>query len=109
MPSAGARALGGPARDLFSATNGLAAVSSAQPTSAAGVPSAPALPFTYLGKKLEDGEWEVYLSHADQTVVARQGGVLASAYRVDAIAPPHLQFTYLPLGLTQDLSIGDKP
>lgn len=69
----------------------------------------PAVPFAYLGKKLQDGEWEVYLGHADQTLLVRQGSVMESAYRVDIIAPPRMQLTYLPLGLSQELFIGDKP
>jgi hypothetical protein len=67
------------------------------------------VPFAYLGKKLQDGEWEVYLGHADQTLLVRQGSVMESAYRVDIIAPPRMQLTYLPLGLSQELFIGDKP
>lgn len=69
----------------------------------------PEMPFVYLGKKLEDGEWEVYLGHAGQTLLARPGSVLASVYRVEAIAPPRMQLTYLPLGLSQDLLVGDNP
>lgn len=70
-------------------------------------PTAPPLPYTYLGKKLENGEWEVYLARGERTLVARQGMRLDAEYQVDGVAPPVLTLTYLPLGLTQTLPIGD--
>lgn len=71
------------------------------------VPQPPALPYQFLGKKLEAGTWEVYLGKGDETFLARRGAVLEKTYRVDAVAPPHLVLTYLPLGRTQTLPIGD--
>ena len=67
---------------------------------------APALPFTYVGKAAEKGEWEVFLARGDKTYLARKNDVLDGTYRVDAIAPPNLTLTYLPLNQIQQLNIG---
>lgn len=69
-------------------------------------PSAPPLPFTYLGKANEGGVWEVYLARADKTYIVKDKTVIEGAYRVDAIAPPTLTLTYLPLNQVQTLNIG---
>lgn len=70
--------------------------------------AAPPLPYTFLGKKLEAGAWEVYLGRGDRTFIAREGLVLEGTYRVTAIAPPTLSVTYLPLEQAQSLAIGDS-
>jgi hypothetical protein len=70
-------------------------------------PQAPPLPFTYLGKKFEDGTWEVYLGLGDNTRVLRPNSTLDGQYAVGAIVPPNLKLTYLPLGQEQTMSIGN--
>jgi hypothetical protein len=70
-------------------------------------PAAPPLPFTYLGKKAEDGTWEVYLARGDKTYIVREHSVIDPMYRVDAIKPPTLSVTYMPLNEIQVLTIGD--
>lgn len=69
-------------------------------------PSAPPLPFTYLGKANEAGVWEVYLARADKTYIVKHQTVIDGMYRVEAISPPTLTFTYLPLNQVQSLNIG---
>ena len=69
-------------------------------------PMAPPLPFTYLGKAAESGQWEVFLAIGDKTYVVRDKMVIDGKYRVDAIAPPNLTLTYLPLNQVQQLNIG---
>ncbi|QJC56925.1 hypothetical protein HC248_02236 [Polaromonas vacuolata] len=96
-------------RDLFASQNWnpqpspVSAISAIQET-----PSAPPLPFTYVGKKLEQGVWDVFLNLGDKTLVANQGSIFENLYRVDEIIPPHLTMTYLPLGVSQSLSIGES-
>lgn len=75
-----------------------------QPSSA---PSAPPLPFTYLGKKREDGKWEVYLSRGDQTIIAHEQSVIDKNYHVSSITPPTLLITYVPLNQAQSMPIGE--
>lgn len=69
-------------------------------------PTAPPLPFVYLGKKVEDNQWEVYLARAEQTYIVREQTIIESVYRIDAIKPPTLSLTYLPLNQVQILTIG---
>lgn len=69
-------------------------------------PMAPPLPFTYLGKAVADGAWEVYLARGDKTFIVRDNMVIEGTYRVDAITPPNLTLTYLPLNQVQQLNIG---
>lgn len=69
-------------------------------------PVAPPLPFTYIGKSLQDGRWEVYLARGSMTYIVHTKMVVDGAYRVDAITPPVLSLTYLPLNQVQQLNIG---
>jgi hypothetical protein len=69
-------------------------------------PSAPPLPFAYIGKAVADGQWEVYLARGEQTYVVRPKTVIDGTYRVDAIAPPTITLTYLPMNQVQQLNIG---
>jgi hypothetical protein len=96
-------------RDLFASQNWNPQPSPVSAFSAIEeTPSAPPLPFTYVGKKLEQGVWEVFLNLGDKTLVANQGSIFENLYRVDEIIPPHLTMTYLPLGVSQSLSIGES-
>lgn len=69
-------------------------------------PSAPPLPFTYIGKSLQEGRWEIFLARGDRTYLVREAAVIDGTYRVDAIKPPVLTLTYLPLNQVQQLNIG---
>lgn len=80
--------------------------SNAPPPAPPPPPSAPPLPFTYLGKSLQDGVWEIYLARGERTYLVRDGITIDGTYRVDAIRPPVLTLTYLPLGQAQQLNIG---
>lgn len=77
------------------------------PAPPAPPPTAPPLPFTFLGKKLEDGKWQVFLGQHDKTHIAREGDSINGLYRVDSIRPPVMTFTYLPLQQPQTLAVGD--
>jgi hypothetical protein len=78
-----------------------------QPAPPPPPPTAPPLPFTFIGKSVADGAWEVYLVRGDRTYVVREKGfVIDGTYRVDAITPPVLTLTYLPLNQVQQLNIG---
>lgn len=69
-------------------------------------PQAPALPFAFIGKEMDGGQWIVFLSQQDRTYVVKAGDVIESTYRIDSIAPPTLTSTYLPLVQQQLLDIG---
>lgn len=69
-------------------------------------PMAPPLPFVYMGKSADQGRVTVFLTRNNKPYIARLGDVLDGQYRVDAINPPMLEFTYLPLAQKQMLHIG---
>lgn len=69
-------------------------------------PTAPALPFTVIGKKFERGAWEVYLAKGDATYIATPGALIADDYRIKDIAPTTMTMIYLPLNETQTMQTG---
>ena len=71
-------------------------------------PMAPPLPFVYMGKILDRGQRSVFLTRDERAYVAKAGDVLDGVYRVDAIKPPVLELTYLPLSQKQILNIGEE-
>jgi hypothetical protein len=77
-----------------------------QETEPPPAPTAPPLPFTYVGKKAEEGTWEVYLARGEQTYIVREHSVIDPMYRVESIKPPTLSVTYMPLNEIQVLAIG---
>ena len=91
--------------DPFSARSWKSALPPASAPAAA--PVAPPLPYTFIGKKKEAAQWEVFLARGDQTFLAREGQTLENTYRVDKVQPPMLTVTYLPLGQSQTLGIGE--
>lgn len=93
-----------PIRDIFSAASWAPPV----PPAAAPASAAPVLPpFTFVGKKLEGEQWEVYLSRGEQSFIARQGSTIDGSYRVDKIEPPTLTMTQLPQAQTMTIAIGE--
>ncbi|MBI2745259.1 MAG: hypothetical protein HYX45_06705 [Burkholderiales bacterium] len=97
-----------PVRDLFSQQSWSPPAPKQQPVVVpVPAPTAPPMPFAYLGKKLEGGAWEVYLGQGEKTFVVREGQVLEGQYRVESIKPPQMELMYLPLGQAQNLSIGE--
>jgi hypothetical protein len=70
-------------------------------------PTPPMPTLTVIGKKLEAGLWEVYLTQGTQTLIAREGATLDTDLRVDRIAPPEMMLTQLSTGRSITLGIGD--
>jgi hypothetical protein len=68
-------------------------------------PSAPPLRFTFVGEKLEDGVWEVYLADGDKSYAVHNQSVINGTYRVDAITANAVVMTYLPLNQVQRLNL----
>lgn len=94
-------------RDLFTGVSWAPPPPPPPKPTAPPAPGAPALPFEYMGKKQENGLWEVYLSRGDQVFVVREGALVEQLYRVEKIAPPSMTLLYLPLGQAQHLSVGE--
>ena len=67
-------------------------------------PTAPALPFVFLGKYSEGSLQLVILSRGNRVLTAAQGDVIETNYRIERIEPARVLFTYLPLGTPQSLA-----
>jgi hypothetical protein len=75
-----------------------------QAAQAPGKPEAPALPFRYLGKMVEDGKLSVFLAKGDESITVHAGDRIDD-YRVDKITEAEVRFTYLPLKTKQSLPL----
>jgi hypothetical protein len=93
-------------KDFFAPHDWTRSSSSAAPPPA---PTAPPLPYQVLGKKLEDGAWQVFLTRDDNVHIVKPGDLLDEQYRIEKIEPPALVMTYLPLNERQTLAIGGEP
>jgi hypothetical protein len=67
-------------------------------------PEAPALPFKYLGKMVEDGKLSVFLTNGNDSITVHAGERIGD-YRVDKITEAEVRFTYLPLKTKQSLPL----
>lgn len=76
-------------------------------------PVAPPLPYSYMGRLVDDGVPTVFLLRQgqDKPYLAKAGDILDGQYRVISIHPPLVEFIYIPLGQKQTLNIGssDQP
>jgi hypothetical protein len=72
------------------------------------VPTAPPLPFSYLGRFEQHGAATLYyLVKDDRVYDVKIGDVIDDIYRVDSVINGQLMFTYLPLSSSQGLRLGD--
>lgn len=69
-------------------------------------PTAPAIPFVFIGKTLGEGKLDVHLSQGDRIHTVHAGDVIDGVWRIDAVAPPMMTITYLPLNQAQTMNIG---
>lgn len=103
------RAPAGPNQDAFAGRSWVAPpppVVEAPPPA----PSAPPLPFTYIGKMQEGetGPVTIYLTQGEQAYSVRKGDVIDKTYRVESIDTAHIVLTYLPLAVKQTLTFGNS-
>lgn len=80
-----------------------------QPTQAVitpPVPTAPALPFTYMGKMEDNGQMTVYLVSGEQAYSVSVGDTIDESYKIENIEAGQVVFTYLPMSIKQTLKIG---
>ena len=68
-------------------------------------PTAPPLPFAYLGKVIEDGKLSVFLARGGENLSVGPGDTIDGEYRVDAVTDSEIRFTYLPLKTKQSLPL----
>lgn len=107
------RDLGKATRDPFATGKPRAAKSkprgAARPaqTVIAPSPSAPPLPFTYMGKLMSDGDLAVFLVQGERNLIVHEGDTIDSLYRVERIAESDITLLFLPLNQRQTLAIGE--
>ena len=71
------------------------------------VPTAPPLPYQYIGSYKPDGETQVFfLTRGDRVYDVRLGDTLESTYSVDSFNGAQLVLTYKPLNIQQQLIAG---
>ena len=68
-------------------------------------PTAPPLPFTYLGKAIENGKLSVFLARGEDSYSVEAGTKIDAEYRVDKVSETAVTFLYLPLKTKQTLDI----
>jgi hypothetical protein len=72
------------------------------------VPVAPPMDFVYLGRYGEADSRIVVLSKGDRVYTVKVGDVIENTYRIEKFSPGMVNFTYLPLNITQSLTTGDS-
>jgi hypothetical protein len=71
-------------------------------------PTAPPLPFVFMGRMSDGGQQTYFLRHGDQSIVAQVGDTLLNQYRVEALDGNKLVLRYLPLNQLQSLELGSS-
>ncbi|SOF00439.1 hypothetical protein SAMN05446635_8496 [Burkholderia sp. OK233] len=72
----------------------------------APAPTAPPVPFTYLGElDAKAAKPQVFLSNGDRLLIVSPGEVVDDQYRVESVSESDVVLTYLPLNQTQAVSI----
>ena len=72
-------------------------------------PTAPALPFQFVGRLGDRDDLQVFLQSGEKLYVVRQGDVIEDTYRLDRVSASELNLVYLPLHQSQTLSVGSAP
>lgn len=72
-------------------------------------PTAPVLPFQFVGRLADRLDQQVFLQSGEKLYVVRQGDVIDGTYRIEHISDTELNLVYLPLHLSQTLSVGSAP
>lgn len=72
-------------------------------------PTAPPLPFQFIGKLDDAIQLKVFLLRGEQLHTVMVGDVIDGTYRVDGIAGNQMTLVYLPLNVSQSLSVGSDP
>ena len=105
-----------PAGDLFAARSWKAAPVLAsvteQPvnvTPVVQVPSVPPMPFQFVGRMDDRSDLQVFLQNGEKIYVVRKGDVIDETWRIEGISDVELSLVYLPLHLSQTLSVGSAP
>lgn len=94
-----------PVRDLFQ----LPQPPAPPPVARVSTPTAPPLPFVYLGGISDASGTQVFLSEGSSILVTRQGSRLTGGWLLETVEPGRLVFNYEALQQRQVLSTGGRP
>ena len=102
-----------PAGDLFAGKSWKAAPTLATVTETAvnltpvvQAPSLPPVPFLFVGKLHDRSDLQVFLQNGEKIYVVRNGDVIDDTWKITGISDLELSLVYLPLHLSQTLSVG---
>ncbi|QEY65031.1 secretion system X translation initiation factor [Metapseudomonas lalkuanensis] len=100
-----------PAADLFAVQSWY--VAPPPPTAMASAPpppppkpTAPPLPFKFIGKLDDRQHLQVFLLRGEQVLVVREGDLIDKTYKVQRIDAERMTLVYLPLDVAQSLDVG---
>jgi len=74
-------------------------------SASSAAPTAPPLPFQYLGKFVDGDKTTVYVIRGGEHYSVEAGQTIEKQYRIDRITDTAVTFTYLPLGTRQVLAV----
>ncbi|WP_166366529.1 hypothetical protein [Pseudomonas akapageensis] len=107
-----------PGANLFAAQSWkpapvLATVTAEQAAAAAAMqvvaPTAPPLPFQFIGRLDDHNDVQVFLQNGEKLYVVRNGDMIDDTYRIVGISATEMNMVYLPLHQSQTLSVGSAP
>ncbi len=70
---------------------------------------APALPFKYIGKLIEGDVVKIFLLKGEALHIVSEGDTVDKHYQLKHVGEQQLSWLYLPLNITQKMSIGQTP
>ena len=70
------------------------------------VPTAPPMPFQFIGRMDDRTDLQVFLQNGEKIYVVRKGDVIDETWKIEGISDLELSLVYLPLHLSQTLSVG---
>ena len=71
-------------------------------------PTAPPLPFAFMGSFRSEGGAIYYLTAGDKVYDVKVGDTLDNTYSVDGVKSGQMLLTYMPLKIQQSLAVGDE-
>lgn len=105
------RSVAGKANDAFAPRSWRKPLPKSAPAASVVVvappPSAPPLPFAYMGKLLSEDARAVFLTLGERNLIVHEGDEIDAIYRVDKLSDASLTFIHLPTGIQQNLPIGE--
>ncbi|OWJ97546.1 secretion system X translation initiation factor [Pseudomonas sp. A46] len=100
-----------PAADLFASQSWFVAPPPPPPVAdqappPAPKPTAPPLPFRFIGRMDDRLQQQVFLLRGEEVLVVREGDLIGDTYQVRRIEPERMTLVYLPLDKAQTLTVG---